>query len=131
MTHARASTRVLLALNSQTRIEGLMLIFENRIVQLRGSVEAARILLAELDIAQVEIQGLEAHRELILERFKKPERIMELVLMTLRKGEETLQIKHSVEQLSTTDAEDIAALMSHGDPEWWGEVAACMHAVYG
>jgi predicted GNAT family acetyltransferase len=124
MARARASTRILLALSSRNRIEGMMLIYENRIVQLRGSVEAARILLAELDIEQAEVQGVKEHRDLILEKFEKPEKIMELILMTLRKGEETLQIKHSVEQLSAADAEDIAALMSHGDPEWWGEVTA-------
>jgi len=124
MKHDRASTKIRLALNERNRIEGMMMTYEDRIVQLRGSVEAARALLAELNVSQAEIQGLEEHRALILERFKKIRRTMELVLMTLRRGEEALHMKHSVERLSVADADGIAALMRHGDPEWWREVTA-------
>ncbi|MDH5391254.1 MAG: GNAT family N-acetyltransferase [Candidatus Bathyarchaeota archaeon] len=124
MKHNRASTKILLALNEENCIEGMMMIFEERIVQLRGSVEAAKAILAELDIEKVEIQGLVEHKALILEKFKKAKRTLELILMTLRRGEETLHIKHPVVRLSTADAEDIAALMKHGDPEWWGEATA-------
>jgi len=124
MKHDRASTKIRLALNERNRIEGMMMTYEDRIVQLRGSVEAARALLAELNVSQAEIQGLEEHRALILERFKKIRRTMELVLMTLRRGEEALHMKHSVERLSVADADGIAALMRHWDPEWWREVTA-------
>jgi len=121
MKHDRASTKILLALSEQDCIEGMMMIFEERIVQLRGSVEAAKVLLAELYIEEVEIQGLEGHKSLILEKFKKTKRTLELILMTLRRGEETLHIRHPVVRLSAADSKDIAALMRHGDPEWWGE----------
>jgi RimJ/RimL family protein N-acetyltransferase len=124
MQHDRASTKILLALNEQNRIEGMMMVYEDRTVQLRGSVEAARALLAELSVSQAEIQGLKEHRALILERFKKIKRTMELVLMTLRRGEEALHTKHAVERLSVADADGIAALMRHGDPDWWREVTA-------
>ncbi len=121
MKHDRASTKILLALSEQDCIEGMMMIFEERIVQLRGSVEAAKALLAQLDIEKVEIQGLEEHKALILEKFKKTKRTLEIILMTLRKGEETLHIRHPVVKLSTADAKDIAALMRHGNPEWWAD----------
>jgi len=124
MKRDRASTKILLALNQENHIAGMMLIYRPNIVQLRGSVEAARSLLAMLDIEEVEIQGLEDHRALILNKFKKVNKTLELILMTLRKGEETLQIKHPVTKLFAADAEDIAALMKHGDPEWWGETTA-------
>lgn len=121
MKHDRASTKILLALNEQNPIEGMMMTYVERIVQLRGSVEAAKALLAELDVEEAEIQGLEEHKALILEKFKKVKKALELILMTLRRGEETLCIRHPVVRLSTADAEDIAELMRHGDPEWWGE----------
>lgn len=124
MKHDRASTEMLLALNEKNCIEGMMMIYKERIVQLRGSVEAAKALLAELDIKKAEIQGLEEHKALILEKFKKAKRTLELILMTLRRGEETLHIRHPVVRLSAGDAEEIAALMRHGDPEWWGEATA-------
>lgn len=90
MKRDRASTKIFLALNQENRIEGMMLIYKQRIVQLRGSVEAARTLLAKLDIEKVEIQGLEEHRVLILEKFKKAKTTLELILMILRRGAETL-----------------------------------------
>lgn len=124
MKHDRASTDITLALSQQNRIEGMMMVYKGSIVQLRGSVEAAKALLTKLDIEKAEIQGLEAHKALILDKFKKAKRTLELVLMTLRKGEETPQIKHPVVRLSTADAKDIAALMRHGDPEWWGEITS-------
>ena len=124
MKYDSASTKILLALNERNLIEGMMMVYEDRMVQLRGSVEAARALLAELSVSQAEIQGLKEHRALILERFKKIKRTMELVLMTLRRGEEALHTKHPVERLSVADADGIAALMRHGDPDWWREVTA-------
>lgn len=124
MRHDRASTKILLALNEKNRIEGVMMTYKERIVQLRGSIEAAKALLPRLSVEKAEIQGLEEHKALILEKFKKAKNTLELILMTLRREEETLHIKHPVARLSTSDAEDIAALMRHGDPEWWREVTA-------
>jgi len=114
MKRDRASTQVLLALNRENRLDGMMLVYRQRIVQLRGSVEAAKTLLARLDIGKVEIQGLEEHRALILDKFKNVRKTLEIILMTLRRGEETPQRKHPLVRLSAADAEDIAALMRHG-----------------
>ena len=124
MKHDRPSTRILLALDENDRIEGMMLIYKERIVQLRGSAGAAETLLARLNIQQAEIQGLETHRALILSKFEKVNRTMDLILMRLRSGEATLRVEHPVKRLSAADADDIAALMRHGDPEWWSEVNA-------
>lgn len=124
MKHDSSSTDITLALSQRNRIEGMMMIYKQSIVQLRGSVEAAKALLAKQDIEKVEIQGLETHRPLILAKFKKAKKTLELILMTLRRGAETLRIKHPVVKLSTANAEDIAALMRHGDPEWWGETTS-------
>jgi ribosomal protein S18 acetylase RimI-like enzyme len=124
MKHDRPSTKILLTLDENDRIEGMMLIYRERIVQLRGSAEAAEALLARLDIQQAEIQGLETHRAPILSKFGKVNRTTDLLLMRLRSGEATLRVGHPVEQLSAADAEDIAALMRHGDPELWSEVSA-------
>lgn len=124
MKRDRASTDIMLALSQENRIEGMLMIYRQGIVQLRGSVEAAKALLTKLDIKKVEIQGLELHRALILDKLTKTKRSFELILMTLRRGSEMLQTEHPVVKLSTDDAEGIATLMRHGDPEWWGEVTA-------
>lgn len=120
MKRDRQSTRVFLALNHT--IEGMLLIYKEKIAQLRGTAEAAKALL-EIDMKEIEIQGQEEHKFLILEKFKV-KKALDLVLMTLKKGEETPRIRHHVERLSLADAPHIAALMRNGDPEWWGEITA-------
>jgi len=124
MTHDRASTKILLAFNEQDRIKGMMMTYQERIVQLRGNFKAAKALLAQLDIENVEIQGLKEHEPLILEKFKKVKKALELMVLTLKKGEETPHTTRPVERLHSSDAEEIAALMNYADPEWWGEVTA-------
>ena len=120
MKHDRASTTIMIALKNQ-HIEGMMLTYQERIVQLRGSYEIAQTLLTHLDIGKVEIQGYPEHKPLIFEKFKKVDKTMEIFVMTLRKGEETLQIRHNVERLFTEDAEDIAEILRQSDPGWWGD----------
>ena len=121
MKHDRASTEILLALETK-QIQGMMLIFQERIVQLRGTTEAVKALLAQLNIGKAEIQGLPEHKALILDKFREVETTLELTLMTLKRGEETLYTNHPVQKLSTEDAEEIAALLKNADPNWWIEI---------
>ena len=123
MKHDRASTTIMIALKNQY-IEGMMLTYQERIVQLRGSYEAVKTLLTHLDIGKVEIQGYPEHQPLISEKFKKVNKTMDIFTMTLRKGEEALQIDHSVERLSPEDAGDIAELLRQAGPDWWGDTTA-------
>jgi len=132
MKHDRASTEILLALNEQNQIEGMMLTYQERIVQIRGNIEAAKALLAQLDLEKPEIQVAKEHKNLISERFGKVKKTFDLELMTLKKGEESLTPGHPVERLSIGDAEDMALMMRESDPNWWGEItgekiAAKMH----
>lgn len=46
------------------------------------------------------------------------------MLMTLRKGEEKLQIKHPIVKLDFSHAEKIATLMKDANPENWGTVTS-------
>ncbi|MCK4320264.1 GNAT family N-acetyltransferase [Candidatus Bathyarchaeota archaeon] len=115
------STKILLALK-ENRIQGMMLTYRQSIVQLRGSVEAANALLGHLDLEKVEIQALMEHEDMVLKRYKPMTR-HELILMTLRKGEERLHLKHPVVKLTPSDAKEIASLMRQANPESWGEAA--------
>lgn len=124
MKRDRASTEIWMALSNQNHIKGIMMVYKKSIVQLRGSVEAARALLDELHLEKVEIQGSVEHKTLILDKFRNVKKTFELTLMTLKEGEENLWIRHPAVKLSVADAEDIATLMRHENPEWWGEVTA-------
>ncbi len=119
--HNREKTEILLALEHD-RINGMMLIYDQRIAQLRGSNEAAQALLQRLDLEKVELQSLIEHKQLVLEKYKPTlMQSHEMMLMTLHKGEETLRVEHPVMALNASDSEKIAATMRDADPEFWGD----------
>jgi RimJ/RimL family protein N-acetyltransferase len=118
--YSRDSAKILLALK-QNRIHGMMLIYKQSVVQIRGTSEAAGALLKHVDLEEVEIQSLKEHESIVLEKYK-PSIRHELVLMTLPKGEETLHIRHSITRLDIAEAEEITDIMRQVDPEWWGEI---------
>ncbi len=119
--YCRNETEILLALGEKGRIDGMMLIFEKRIVQLRGTRESGRALLARLDLDKVELQALEQHKQYVLEKYE-PTWSHELMLMVLHKGEEKLHMNHAVVTLNVSDAQQIAAMMNSIDQEFWAEV---------
>lgn len=118
--HRRDKTRILLALK-ENRIDGMMLVFDENIVQLRGSRESGKALLQKLNLEKIELQAPEQHKKFVLEKYK-PVWSHSLTLMMLRKGEERLHKAHPIVVLGSSDAEQIAAMMRNLDPEFWGEV---------
>lgn len=118
----RDETKILLA-RKENHIDGMMLIYDKRIVQIRGSLESAKALLEKLDLEKVELQALKQHKQHVLEKYK-PVVSHELMLMVLHKGEERLQTKHPIVKLNSSDAEQIASIMQQVDPELWGEVTS-------
>jgi ribosomal protein S18 acetylase RimI-like enzyme len=123
MTHDSASTELFLALDEQNHIQGMMMAYNKRIMQVRGSVTAVKALLPQITIKKVEIQGLPEHKSLICKKFTKIDTIFDLSLMTVKRGD-TLYTTHAVERLTPDDAHSIAALMRQGDPSWWGDITA-------
>jgi predicted GNAT family acetyltransferase len=114
----RDATKVLLALEGN-QIDGMMLIYRESVVQLRGSMKAVKALLERLDSERIELQALERHKQCILEKYK-PTICHDMMLMTLRKGEEKPQVIHPTAKLDVSDAEHIATIMRDADPEFWG-----------
>ena len=118
----RDQTMILLALKND-KIDGLMLIYRQRVVQLRGGLEAARLLINRLDLERADIQAFKEHEPIILTKYK-PLATHEMILMALRKGEEKPYIKHPIVKLTPSDAEEIAGLMRLASPEFWAEITA-------
>ena len=113
-------TKILLAMDGN-RVEGLALIFADRIAQFRGSREAVKKLLEHVNLEKVELQAPLECEDIITKKYVPSVRLV-IVLMKLRKGEEKLQIKHDVVRIGPQDAERVAELMRSADPEWWGEI---------
>ena len=113
-------TKILLAFE-RDKIEGMMLIYRKSIVQLRGSRRAVEMLLEKLNLEKVELQAPEGCKQQILKKYR-PIMSQKIILMTLERGCERLQIRHPVVKLSVSDAEKISFLMRSADPDYWGTV---------
>jgi len=111
-------TKILLALEDE-KIVGLMLIYDQRIVQIRGSPEAAELLINEVNLEKVEINAFKEHEDIILKKYK-PVAKHDMILMTLQRGDDQPYIKHTITRLAEADASQIADLLSEGFPEFGG-----------
>lgn len=115
----RDKTEILLALEGN-RIEGMMLVFRQSIVQLRGSRDAVKVLCERLYLEKIELQALDEHKQFILRKYK-PTWSHEMMLMKLKKGEERYHVKNPIARLHTSDAEKAAIIMREAEPEYWGD----------
>jgi predicted GNAT family acetyltransferase len=124
MKHDRDKAKITLALDQQNHINGMMMVYQEYVTQLRGNVEAVKALINELDAGKIEMTMPAECRRLKIPNEYSIKKMLDLTLMTLHKGEETLKIKYDQVRLTTADAEDIATLMRASDPNWWGEIKA-------
>jgi len=124
LKHDISSTKIWLALDGQEKISGLMMVYRNMIAALRGSSDAVKLLLEKMDLEKTEIQVPIEHKDLVIKRFKKIWYSTDLILMVLRKGDEKVQITNPLVKPTADDAEEMAALMRTGDPDWWGDASA-------
>jgi RimJ/RimL family protein N-acetyltransferase len=122
MRQRREKTQIFLAFEGG-KVEGLMLIYAGRIVQLRGSRQAMKALFNQVDLKEVELQTPLDCEDIALPNYKLWRRD-EIVLMQLHKGEENIQIKHKPVKLGVDDVEEIVDLMQKADPKVWGDLDA-------
>jgi RimJ/RimL family protein N-acetyltransferase len=116
----RDQTKILMAIEDD-EIEGLMLIYRNYVVQLRGSRAAVKMLLDGLTLEKVELQAPLDCKDLVLSKYVGPKIREEMMLMSLMKGQEHIQVTTTPVRLSASDAEEVLDLVRRADPSWWGE----------
>lgn len=112
----REKTKIFLAVRDE-RIAGLLLIYDQHVVQIRGRPKAAQLLMNEVDVEKAEMNVLKEHEAIVLKRYKPVDR-HDMILMTLQRGEEHLYVRHPVAKLSAVDASQIAELLNEGFPEF-------------
>lgn len=120
--YRRDQSRFLLSIEDQ-RIVGAALVYSNRVVQLRGSRKAVRLLLNSVDLERAELQAPMDCKDILLEKYRANLTHM-LILMCLKKGEESLQINHAPVKLGIDDAEEIVEILRNADPEFWRDIDA-------
>jgi len=116
----RDQTKILMAMEHEI-IEGLMLIYRDYVVQLRGNRDAVKMLLGLLSLEKVELQAPLDCEDLVLAKYGSP-KVREEMIMSLAKGDENIQTTIIPVRLSSNDAEDVLELMRKADPSWWGEI---------
>jgi ribosomal protein S18 acetylase RimI-like enzyme len=120
----REQTKVLLAMENG-RVAGSMLLYSpkgrDNVVQLRGSRAAAELLLGYIDFERVELQAPLDCEDFLLRKFR-PSFKHVLVLMRLKKGEESIQIKHKPVKLGVEDVDEAVDVLRRADPEVWGHL---------
>lgn len=119
----KEQSKVSLAIDSD-RIVGLMLIYLDRVAQLRGSPEAVGLLLSSLRLSEVDIQAPPDCEDMVLARypiFKHKENMSALIL---KKGNEKTGFVETAEKLSFDDAEEVAQLMRESYPLMWSGMTA-------
>lgn len=117
----RDRTEIFLAVRDQ-KIAGLMLVYDQRIIHIRGDPESAEPLLDEVNLEKAEITALKEHEAAVLKKYR-PSARHELIQMALHRGEEQLCIEHPIVKLGSAEAGEIADLLREEFPEW-GEFSA-------
>ncbi|MCK4443350.1 MAG: GNAT family N-acetyltransferase [Thermoplasmata archaeon] len=112
-------SRILMAMEEENVI-GMMVIFKDSIVQVRGNREAIEALLDNLHLTEVEMMAPLEYEDIVLDRFK-PGIKNEMLVMYVERGEENILKPHEPRELSPEDAEQIAKVMRESNPDWWGQ----------
>jgi ribosomal protein S18 acetylase RimI-like enzyme len=116
----RNDTKILLAMEAG-KVEGLVLMFADRIVQFRGKRTAVEKLLEHVNIDKIELQVPLNCEDIVTRKYKTRVKY-ELVLMVLKKGEEKLHAQREPMRLGPEDAERVAEIMRSADSVWWGDI---------
>ena len=88
----KGKTKIFLVLDEREEIVGLMLIYDNRFVQLSGKKEVAHLLLSQLDLKKVELQAPLEWSQSVFEKYPVFAFKETMLLLSLSKGEENLQV---------------------------------------
>lgn len=115
----RQNTKIWLVVQHD-EIYGMMLIYKNRIVQLRGNASIIEALLNKINLKKFQLQAETQHQKIILRKFRM-KKDYGLLLMGLRKGEERLVSTVNIKKLTSKWASEIAYLKSSANPEFWGD----------
>jgi predicted GNAT family acetyltransferase len=99
-----------------------MLVYNDSMVQLRGSPEAVGFLLSSLNMENIDVQAPADCLDMLLAKFPVYKTKENLTLMRLEKGKENPKIVEEPERLHTENADEIAELMRESYPLMWSEM---------
>jgi ribosomal protein S18 acetylase RimI-like enzyme len=114
------STEIYMALDNEEKIQGLVLIWKNRRIQLRGTIESLEFLLNGKSYNPISITGFDIHKKLILKFFPDHKKEIALYRMGLKQGDQKDFEKYKFQKLNEAYRGEIISLMRIADPVFWG-----------
>jgi len=114
------STEIYMALDNEEKIQGMVLIWKNRRIQLRGSIVSLEFLLNGKNYNPISITGFDNHKKLISKFFPDYKKEIALYRMGLKNGDQKDFEKYTFQKLNKSHREVIASLMRIADPIYWG-----------
>ena len=114
------STQIYMALDDDEQIQGMVLIWKNRSIQLRGTAVGLRFLLNGKYYNPISITGFDNHKKLISKFFPDYKKEIAMYRMGLKKGDQKDFEKYKFQKLNESHREEIASLMRITDPIFWG-----------
>lgn len=115
--------QMFMAINESKIIQGLMIIWREHTIQLRGNIRALK---AEIDFLRrhnTEIHQITApnsFQTLLSQYFPTYEMRFLMNRLVLKKGQENLCEKYDFEELTPSDSEKIARFLRNADPKYFG-----------
>ena len=116
----RENTKILIAQENR-KIKGTMLVFKNRIISIRGSLDAAESLLDRVSIDDVEATCYEEHKSMLLKKYE-PTMEHSMTLMKLEKVTDSVHQKYPLTKLGIEDAEETSNFIKESLPDCWSQV---------
>lgn len=113
------STEIYMALDNEEKIQGMVLIWKNREIQLRGSIVSLEFLLNGKNYNPISITGFDNHKKLISKFFPDYKKEIALYRMGLKNGDQKDFEKYTFQKLNESHREVIASLMRIADPIYW------------
>ncbi|MFX1385502.1 MAG: GNAT family N-acetyltransferase [Promethearchaeota archaeon] len=114
------STEIYMALDNEEKIQGMVLIWKNRRIQLRGTAVSLEFLLNSNNYNPISITGFDNHKKLIAKFFPDYKKEIALYRMALKKGDHKDFEKYTFQKLNESHREEIISLMRIADPIFWG-----------
>jgi ribosomal protein S18 acetylase RimI-like enzyme len=109
--------KIYLAMDGDS-IEGLMVIYKDSVIQLRGKKEAMAFLFEQIDKDEIEMMAPLAMQEMALRSYE-PAKIGEVYAMVMVKDDLKVQITKEPEELTVDDVKAIQELLTISNPASW------------
>jgi ribosomal protein S18 acetylase RimI-like enzyme len=116
----RAILKIYLAYDEY--IQGTMVIYYNKYVQLRGNKESISLMLSKVPNNIESIQLNEKHKDILLEKYSKVKRMEHDVLLGLNHANNKSQKEYIPSGLNESDKTEISDLLRKADPQEWNSI---------